>query len=126
MANQHKRPLSPHLQIYKPQLTMVTSILNRITGLLLCAFSVGWILWLLALNNGPEALATFQQCLQSIPGKILSVLAIWSLFYHLCNGVRHLLWDTGSLLELQASRRAGWLVVFASLFLTGIAIGSTL
>lgn len=123
MSSSTNRPLSPHLQVYKPQITSVTSIIHRITGLLLCAFTLGWVLWLIALNRGPESLQQFNTIVQSTPGLIISIAAVWALFYHLCNGIRHLIWDTGALLERQAARRAGWTVVVVSVVLTAVALG---
>lgn len=123
MSSQTNRPLSPHLQVYKPQITSMSSILHRITGLLLSAFSVAWVIWLIALNRGPESLQHFNNIVQSIPGSIISIAAVWALFYHLANGIRHLIWDTGALLEIQSARRAGWVVIITSLLFTGVAIG---
>lgn len=123
MTDNSARPLSPHLQVYKPQLTSVLSILHRITGLLLSAFAFGWIIWLVCLNRGPDALQTFSGLLGSLPGMLLGILATWALFYHLLNGIRHLVWDTGRWLELDSARRAGWAVVIVSLVLTAAAWG---
>lgn len=123
MTQNSARPLSPHLQVYKPQLTSVLSILHRITGILLSAFAVGWLVWLVCLNRGPHALDTFNSLLNTIPGKLMCILATWALFYHLLNGVRHLVWDTGRWLELDAARRAGWAVVVLSLVLSVVAWG---
>jgi succinate dehydrogenase / fumarate reductase cytochrome b subunit len=90
-----ERPLSPHLQIYKPQITMVTSITHRATGI---ALGVGTLLlawWLIAVAAGPEAYATVTAFTTSWFGQIILFGFTWSLFYHLCNGIRHLFWDMG-------------------------------
>ena len=89
------RPLSPHLQIYKWQWTMVLSILHRATGIALSAGTVILVVWLLALAGGPAQYFQLQQFLTSIPGYVLLVGWTWALFYHLANGVRHLVWDSG-------------------------------
>lgn len=117
------RPMSPHLQVYKPQITSVLSILHRITGVLLSVFAIGWLAWLICLNRGEHELQTFNQLLGSIPGSIVAMLACWALFYHLLNGIRHLIWDTGRWLQLDTARRSGWAVVILSLLLTAIAGG---
>ena len=114
------RPISPHLQVYRWQLTSVLSILHRATGV---ALSVGTILlvwWLVAAAEGPEAYAKVQGFLGSWPG--LVVLFGWSvaLFYHLCNGLRHLWWDTGHGLELRSVYAGGWAVLAATAGLTAL------
>ncbi len=121
MTQRNARPMSPHLQVYKPQITSVLSIVHRITGLLLTAFAVGWAIWLVCLNRGPHALQIFQDLLNTIPGMLVALLAGWALFYHLLNGIRHLIWDTGRWLELETARRAGWAVLILSLLLTALA-----
>jgi len=116
------RPLSPHLQIYKPQLTSVVSISHRATGL---ALSVGTLLlvwWLLAAATGPEAYAQAQSFIGSWFGVLLLVGWAYSLFFHLCNGVRHLVWDTGHGLDIATTYATGWAVVAASAGLTLIAV----
>jgi succinate dehydrogenase / fumarate reductase cytochrome b subunit len=119
---QADRPLSPHLQIYKPQLTSVLSISHRATGL---ALSVGTLLlswWLLAAATGPEAYAQAQFFIGSWFGVLLLVGWTYSLFFHLCNGVRHLMWDTGHGLDLATTYATGWAVVAASAGLTLLAV----
>jgi succinate dehydrogenase / fumarate reductase cytochrome b subunit len=116
------RPLSPHLQIYKPQLTSVLSILHRATGI---ALSVGTLLlvwWLLALATGPAAYARAQGFLGSWLGVLLLVGWAYALFFHLCNGIRHLVWDSGHGLDIGTTYITGWAVVAASAGLTAIAV----
>jgi succinate dehydrogenase / fumarate reductase cytochrome b subunit len=108
------RPLSPHLQIYRPQLTAVLSILHRLTGVVLAPGTVLLVYWLAAAAAGPEAFATAQMLVSSIVGRLLMLGWTFALFYHLCNGIRHLFWDAGYGLELPDLYRSGWLVVFAS------------
>jgi len=120
------RPLSPHLQVYRPQLTSVTSILHRITGLLL---SLGMVLitaWLLALVAGPEAFASVNAGLASPAGLIALLLWTLALFYHLLNGIRHLCWDAGWLLELKGAYASGWTVLVLTAVLTAIVWGGLL
>ena len=123
MTQRTARPLSPHLQVYKPQITSVSSILNRITGLLLSAFAVGWVIALICLNQGIGSWESFIGFAGSFPGCLLSMVATWSLFYHMLNGMRHLVWDTGHWLELETSKRTGWLVVIGSFVASALAWG---
>jgi succinate dehydrogenase / fumarate reductase cytochrome b subunit len=116
-----KRPLSPHLQVYRPQLTTILSIVHRATGI---ALSVGTILmtwWLISLAMGPDTFASAQQFLRSTLGLILLAGWTWSLFYHLANGIRHLAWDAGLGFSLESTYVSGWIVVVASFVLTGLA-----
>ena len=115
------RPLSPHLQVYRPQLTSVLSIVHRMTGVALAFGTLLLVYWLVAVASGPVAYDTAQGLIGSVLGRLL--LFGWSvaLFYHLCNGIRHLFWDAGFLLELPAVYRSGWAVVVATLVLTLIS-----
>jgi succinate dehydrogenase / fumarate reductase cytochrome b subunit len=117
----HTRPLSPHLQIYRPQLTSVLSILHRMTGLWLCVGTLLLAWWLIAAAAGPEAYASAQWFIGSWLGYLLLLSWSYALFYHLCNGIRHLLWDTGWGLDLPTTYRTGWTVVAASAALTVVA-----
>lgn len=115
------RPLSPHLQIYKPQLTSVLSILHRITG---CALAVGTLLlvwWLVAAATGPDYFALVQAVMGSWIGILVLIGFSFALFYHLCNGIRHLFWDAGHGYELDAAYRSGRMVIAGSVGLTVIA-----
>lgn len=112
------RPLSPHLQVYRPQITSVLSILHRMTGI---ALTVGTLLlayWLIAAASGPEAFAAAQSFIGSWFGVILMLGWSFSLFYHLGNGIRHLAWDAGWGFELETATMTGWIVVGASAGLT--------
>ena len=89
------RPLSPHLTIYKPMLTMMMSIVHRITG---AALYVGTLLlawWLLAIASGANAYATFQAVAGSFIGRLVLFGYTWALLHHMLGGLRHLIWDTG-------------------------------
>jgi succinate dehydrogenase / fumarate reductase, cytochrome b subunit len=115
------RPLSPHLGIYKPQLTSILSISHRATGVALAGGTVLLLWWLLAAATGPEAFATAQWFWGSWLGLLLLLGWSFSLFYHLCNGMRHLLWDIGWGFDLPTAYLTGWIVVGASVALTVIA-----
>lgn len=112
------RPLSPHLQVYRPQLTSVLSITHRATGVALALGLVLLVYWLLSLAAGPEAYASARELLGSWIGKIVLFGFSFALFYHLCNGVRHLFWDAGLGFELKAAYASGWAVVAVSTALT--------
>ena len=115
------RPLSPHLQIYKPQLTSVLSITHRATGMALAVGTILLVWWLLAAAIGPDAFATAQAFWLSWIGRLMLLGWTWSLMFHLCNGLRHLAWDAGWGFELKQAYLSGWIVVAASLILTVIA-----
>ena len=112
------RPISPHLQIYRWQLTSVLSILHRTAGVVLSAGAILLVWWLVAAASGPETYEGVEKFLGSWIG--LLVLFGWTtaLFYHLCNGIRHLVWDTGQALDLKSTYLGGWLVVGATAVLT--------
>jgi succinate dehydrogenase / fumarate reductase, cytochrome b subunit len=112
------RPLSPHLQVYRWQLTSVLSILHRAAGLALAAGTILLIWWLIAAAIGPGAYGGIRDFLGSWIGLLL--LFGWSLalYYHLCNGIRHLWWDTGHGLELPQVYAGGWIVLAATAALT--------
>ena len=112
------RPISPHLQIYRWQLTSVLSILHRAAGVVLSAGAILLVWWLVAAASGPDAYEGVANFLGSWIG--LLVLFGWTaaLFYHLCNGIRHLVWDTGQALDLKSTYLGGWLVVGGTAVLT--------
>jgi succinate dehydrogenase / fumarate reductase cytochrome b subunit len=117
------RPLSPHLQIYKPQITSVLSILHRMTGAALAVGTLMLVWLLLAAASGPAAYDMFMNFCASPLG--IFMLAGWSfaLYYHMCNGVRHLIWDTGYLFKIENARLGGWVVLASSLLLTALTWG---
>lgn len=112
------RPLSPHLQVYKPQLTSVLSITHRATGVALAVGLIGLVYWLMSLAAGPQAYAAAQQVLGSWFGKLVLFGFSFALFYHMCNGVRHLFWDAGMGFELETVYASGWAVVVVSVAMT--------
>ena len=113
----HPRPLSPHLQVYRPQLTSITSILHRITGIGLAVGLLYLVCWLVAAASGLEAFDRLQSFNGSIIGKLL--LLGWSVafFYHLLNGIRHLAWDMGYGFRVPTAKLTAALVYIGSLLL---------
>jgi succinate dehydrogenase / fumarate reductase cytochrome b subunit len=113
-----KRPRAPSIQIYRPQLTSVLSIVNRITGVISSIAAVGLVVLLLAAAAGPKAYGAVQGVLASPIGQIALFGTTLSFFLHLCGGIRHLAWDAGYGFELRAIYASGWAVVTASVLLT--------
>ncbi len=113
-----QRPLSPHLGIYKPQLTTVLSITHRATGIALSVGAVFLVWWLVALAYGPQSFAVPRAFFQSWIGVVFLLGWTFSLFFHLCNGIRHLFWDAGKGFDLKTTYASGWTVVAASVVLT--------
>ena len=117
-SSKHIRPLSPNIQIYRPQLTSVLSIANRITGVFLSACAVVLVAWLISAASGLEAYSRFPHLMASWLGQILLLAATFAFFLHLCGGIRHLIWDTVRGFELRQIYASGWIVVAASVVLT--------
>jgi len=115
------RPLSPHLQIYKPQLTSTLSILHRVTGVALVIGTIPFVYWLAALAGGAESFANAQAFFGSVIGQIILFPWVFALFYHLCNGIRHLFWDIGLGFELKTLYTTGTVVLVAAFGLTLLA-----
>lgn len=113
------RPLSPHLQIYRPQITSVLSITHRMTGLALSIGIVFFVWWLTAVAAGPEAYASFTGFCASGIGQFM--LFGWSLclIYHLASGIRHLFWDIGLFLDIKGAYTTGYLVLAFTALMTG-------
>lgn len=114
----HPRPTSPHLQVYKPQLTSFTSIMHRLSGIALAAGILYLLCWLMAAAHGPASFDALQDFNGSIIGRLL--LLGWSVafFYHLLNGIRHLAWDAGFGFELPTAYRSGYAVLIGTAVLT--------
>ncbi len=117
------RPLSPHLQIYKPQLTAVLSIAHRASGIFLVIGTLLLVFWLIALAQGPESYAQAQSFFGSKLGRLVLLPWVFALFYHLCNGIRHLFWDMGAGFEITTVYASGKIVVVAATLLTLLAFG---
>ena len=118
-----ERPLSPHLQVYRPQLTSVLSIFHRLTGVFLASGAAMLVCWLLTAAAGPKYYAWSEWFLMSWLGYALLAAWSYSLFYHLCNGLRNLCWDAGLGFSLRATYASGVLMVLASFGLTGLSWG---
>jgi succinate dehydrogenase cytochrome b subunit len=113
-----ERPLSPHLQIYRPMLTMMMSIAHRITGF---GNAVGFALltwWLVAISIGPEAYAAVDGFFGTLLGRALLFLFTWSLIHHMLGGIRHLIWDTGAGLDKTTIEVFAWATIILSTVLT--------
>ena len=117
-----KRPLSPFMigPYYRPQLTSMLSIAHRATGVFLALSAFGLAIWLSAVAGGLDNYDTVMSVLASTPGKLVLLAGLGSLFYHLLNGVRHLLWDIGWGFELPRMQATGWAVVVLSISFTAI------
>lgn len=117
-AHKVKRPLSPHLQVYRPQMTSMLSILHRLTGVALAIGTLMVVWWLVAAATGEEAYNNAMSFAESPLGLFMLFGWTYALYYHMCNGIRHLIWDTGRLFEIENAKRAGYLVLLASVALT--------
>ena len=121
-VNRGNRPLSPHLTIYRPQLTSMTSIFTRITGnaLIVGALLIVW--WFAALASGPEAYARANGFITSWFGDLIMFGSVACLWYHSLSGVRHLIWDSGHMLDVEASEWAGKAIILVSVLLTILTV----
>lgn len=115
---QKERPLSPHLQVYKPQLTSMLSILHRGSGVFLMLGTPLLICWLGSIAGGAESYSEFQGFASNWLISLLLVGWTFALFYHLCNGIRHLFWDAGHGFELDSLYKSGWAVLCIAVLLT--------
>ena len=113
-----ERPLSPHLQVYRWQITMTMSILHRVSGVVITVGTFALAAWLLALAAGGEHYAHVAACLASPLGMMLLFGFSLSLVYHLLNGIRHLLWDMGWGFEIPEIYRSGWAVLVLTVVFT--------
>lgn len=120
----HERPLSPHLQIYRWQITMLLSILHRFTGVISGAGLLLLVLWLLLLSSGEAHYRQYQVLFHSLPGRVTAFGFVFALSFHFCNGIRHLFWDLGWGFEPKQYRLSGYLTVIASLLLGFLVIFS--
>lgn len=118
MTKAHERPLSPHLQVYRPQITSVLSIAHRISGF---GLAVGvalatWWLWSIVL--GSASYEIFYKFCKSMPGQLMLFMWLWALVFHFLNGIRHLFWDAGKGFSMKSVTISGWCVVTASMALS--------
>ena len=114
------RPLSPHLSIYKPQISTVLSITHRATGLALFAGSALMVAWLWSAAYAPSYYVTLHEWLVSPLGEICLLGWTASFYYHLGNGIRHLFWDAGYGFTLPVMNKTGWLVVIFTVLMTAL------
>ena len=117
-VNRGNRPLSPHLTIYRPQLTSMTSIFVRLTGNAVIVAAVMIVWWFAAAASGPDAFATADGFIRSWFGDLVLFLSTWAMWYHLLGGLRHLIWDTGHMLDVKRSKTFGLAMILASVLLT--------
>jgi succinate dehydrogenase / fumarate reductase cytochrome b subunit len=120
--NKNNRPLSPHLTIYRPQLTSVTSILVRITGNALIIGAIISIWWIYAAATSKEDFEFVNSIVNSWFGKLIFLGTIWALWYHTLGGIRHLIWDQGVGLEIKTAYKIGWAIIIGSFILTAFTI----
>jgi succinate dehydrogenase / fumarate reductase cytochrome b subunit len=119
-----QRPLSPHVQIYRWPVTMATSIVHRATGIALSAGTLLVAWWLIATATGPAAYAVFSLVARSPLGLLILFGFVWSLAYHLLNGIRHLVWDAGFGFAIRTAERTGVLVFVLSFLAAGAVFAS--
>ena len=112
------RPLSPHLQIYKPMLTMMMSIVHRLTGMALYFGSLLLAWWLIAAATGPDYFSFVNGLAGTLIGKLVLFGYTWALIHHMFGGIRHFIWDTGRGLEKGEPERLAWLTLIGSAALT--------
>ncbi|MGB0681435.1 MAG: succinate dehydrogenase, cytochrome b556 subunit [Magnetovibrionaceae bacterium] len=122
-----ERPLSPHLQVYRPQITSILSITHRMTGVALAVGSLFFTFWLASLGYGEDAFTAAQGFMGSWFGILLLMGFTVAFWYHLFNGIRHLMWDAGKGFELEQVRSTGLAVVAAAVVcaLVTLAFGFT-
>ena len=121
-VNRGNRPLSPHLSIYRPQLTSMTSILTRITGnaMLVAALLIVW--WFLAAATSESYFAVANGFLTSWFGDLVLFLSLWGMWYHALAGVRHLIWDNAIGLEINTAEKMGYAMIGGSILVTLITV----
>jgi succinate dehydrogenase / fumarate reductase cytochrome b subunit len=121
-AKRVERPLSPHLQVYRIQITSVSSIVTRITGQALMAGVILGVWWLLAASISDQYFATANAVVTSWFGKLVFTGSLWAVWYHYLAGLRHLYFDAGHGLEIGTAERLGWACVIGSVVLTVLTI----
>jgi succinate dehydrogenase / fumarate reductase, cytochrome b subunit len=115
-----RKPLSPNIQLYRPQLTSVLSIINRATGVFLSIGAIALVIWLLAAAAGPQAYAIVHAALASWTGQVTLFGCTFAFFLHFFGGIRHLVWDTVHGFDLRTIYMSGWAVVVASIVSTAV------
>lgn len=123
-VNRGNRPLSPHLTVYRPQITSVLSILHRITGVGLTVSAILVVWWFLAAATSADYFAVADGWLTSLLGDLVLTVSLWAMWYHFANGIRHLAWDLGYGFELAQVTRTGQAVVAASALATLLTLAA--
>ncbi len=112
-----QRPLSPHLTIYRPQISSVLSIMHRMTGVALFFGALLLVTWLVVAAFYPSLYSGLHALLSGVFGRLVLFGFTFAFYYHLCNGIRHLFWDMGKGFDLKVMARTGWLVLFSAVSL---------
>lgn len=128
-VNRGNRPLSPHIMIYRPQLTSISSIMVRITGIASLGSALIIVVWLLLASTSQDAFSSFNWLVQSWFGKAILLASAWAIFYHMLGRLRHVFWDFGYCLEVETSEKlaigmfvlATVLTVIVAIFGLGVA-----
>jgi len=115
-----ERPLSPHLQVYRPVISMVMSIFHRITGTVLYLGMIVLAGWLIAAASGPADYAVAMDWIGSPVGYLVLLGLSWAVFHHMLGGLRHFLWDTGRGFAIPTVLKLSWATLFGSLTLTAL------
>ena len=123
-VNRGNRPLSPFMigQYYRPQMTSMSSIMVRITGIISFGMTILLVVWLLAAATSPDAFAVVNGILTSFIGKLIMLIAIWSIWYHVLGRLRHVVWDLGYFVEIEMSEKMGWGMFIGATVLTLITL----
>ncbi|ANT59699.1 MULTISPECIES: succinate dehydrogenase, cytochrome b556 subunit [Roseobacteraceae] len=123
-VNRGSRPLSPFMigQYYRPQMTSISSIMVRITGIATFGFAFLVVCWLIAAASSPEAFAVVDGILTSFIGDLLMLLATWAIWYHMLGRLRHVIWDLGYLMEVEIATKLGWGMFIGATVLTLLTI----
>lgn len=119
-VNRGNRPLSPFMigQYYRPQMTSISSIMVRITGIISFGVMLVLVVWLLTAATSPDAFAVVNGILTSFIGKLIMLIAIWSIWYHVLGRLRHVVWDLGYFVEIGISEKMGWGMFIGATVLT--------
>jgi succinate dehydrogenase / fumarate reductase cytochrome b subunit len=117
-----ERPLSPHLQVYRPQITSISSILTRISGNALIVAAMLTVWWLLAAATSDAYFAVADGVIRSWFGKLVFLGSIWAIWYHYLAGLRHLYFDAGHGLDVPTAEKLGWACIGGSVVLTALTL----
>lgn len=117
------RPTSPHLTIYRPQISSVLSIMHRLTGVWLSFGAALVVGWLYIVAYAPASYQMWHECFSSLLGQLVLMSWVFAFYFHLCSGIRHLFWDIGKGFKISQVNASGWMVVLASIVLTTLTWG---